>query len=153
MWFWRSYPQTASVHLSILIKESRTGNNPKVTSSSEISVYGYFLLDTEILYETAFICIYLLLTSSKSKKKMVSSSLRFVTSLWFLDIIHNKIDLIQKMLVSYSIFPVGPTGWHLLEILSMQRIINFHSSWHFVWLFIFPCIYQRHDYLWQHSSS
>lgn len=50
-----------------IIKESRTGNNPKVTLGSEISVFGYF--DTQMLYETVFNFMSLFLTSSKRKRK------------------------------------------------------------------------------------
>lgn len=40
--FCRFYLQKESVHFLILIKESRTGHNPKITMGSERSVFGFF---------------------------------------------------------------------------------------------------------------
>lgn len=97
-----------------------------------------------MLHEIVFAFISLFLTSSKRENNWFDHlSDLFFASLWFLDNIQNKINLIQNMLVSYSIFPGGPIGWRLLEILPMQGIINSHSNWHFVLLFIFLCIISK----------
>lgn len=97
-----------------------------------------------MLHKTVFAFISLFLTSSKRENNWFDHlSDLFLASLWFLDNTQNKINLIQNMLVSYSIFPGGPIGWRLLEILPMQGIINSHSNWHFVLLFIFLCIISK----------
>ena len=67
MLFRKSYPQSGPVHLLTLIKENSTGNTPKVTLGSEIGVFGYFFLDTRMLYETFFL-IFLFFIRSKGKK-------------------------------------------------------------------------------------